>query len=245
MEKKTFEQFLKKYSLEGSVEGVKLVAKDKTLRTAAVTSDKTLLISVQLDNFIEFDNAEVGVYDTSKLKKMVSSFISDNISVSPNVVDGKIVSLKLSDEKQEYSYTAADPSVIQNNSPGLKTEPEYNCEIILDNDFMSRFIKAKAVLQDIDLMTLMMDDDKLKLVIGYDVKLNSNRAIFNVSTTEGKSVVSKPITFSAKYFKEVLNANSDCSNAVFKVSDQGLATILFEKDNFKSQYWFVAIESND
>jgi hypothetical protein len=51
-----------------------------------------------------------------------------------------------------------------------------------------------------------------------------------------------PISFSAKYLKEILNANRGSKAANLQISSQGLANIQFEKDNLTSKYYLVEIK---
>ena len=51
-----------------------------------------------------------------------------------------------------------------------------------------------------------------------------------------------PISFSAKYLKEILNANRNSKSATLKISSQGLAHIQFETDNITSKYYLVEIK---
>ena len=79
---------------------------------------------------------------------------------------------------------------------------------------------------------------KVEMVLGYS-NLNSNRITLEVTTVGEKNSVSKNISFNAKYFKEILSVNGDCSGAILKVSDAGLAMVQFQNDNFVSSYYMV------
>ena len=46
--------------------------------------------------------------------------------------------------------------------------------------------------------------------------------------------------FNANLFKEVLNANKECSKATLQISDKGLAHIEFNVDDFNVKYWLVS-----
>ena len=43
-------------------------------------------------------------------------------------------------------------------------------------------------------------------------------------------------------FSNILNANKECQSAVLKVSSDGLATISFNIDDYKSEYYLVATQ---
>jgi len=100
-------------------------------------------------------------------------------------------------------------------------------------------------LSDVDTLTFIKDKkDKIKLVIGYS-NVNSNRINIDIKPTEGKNSLGKTLHFSAKYLKEILTSNSDCENAVLKVSDAGLAHVEFNNDTFNSNYYLVEIKNID
>ena len=81
------------------------------------------------------------------------------------------------------------------------------------------------------------------MVIGYST-INSNRVSLT-ALNEGKGTIDDPISFSAKYFKEILNANSDSEKSVLNVSSKGIASIEFEVGDFRSNYYLVEIQTTD
>jgi hypothetical protein len=245
MKKSTLETFIKKYNLNGNVESVKLVVDDtdKKLRTAAITDDKNLLIDVVLSDVSGIDASQIGIYDTAQLKQMLS-VLGEDINIKINNKADKVMSLTISDDTTEIQYVTADLDIIA-VSPALKKLPDFNVEIDFTSDFISKFIKAKNALSDIDTFTLMMNKKKkLEMAIGHS-KINSNKITLNVVTKNDKDTVANPISFSAKYLKEILTSNSDCDGAVLKVSDSGLANISFTKDNFASNYYLIEIKNVD
>ena len=94
----------------------------------------------------DFDSSDVtfGVYDTTKLTKMLS-VLGNDVDFSINDIDGKAVSLKFKDGSTSVNYMLGDLSVIP-NVPDLKQLPEFDTEIKLDSNFISKFIKAQKVL---------------------------------------------------------------------------------------------------
>ena len=256
MDKKILETFIKKYNLNGNIEAVKwVVGKDKTLKTNAISEDKTLLVSVALQNFDGFSECDLGVYDTAKLKQLLG-VLNDDISVKLNEVFEtddkgnnirKITSVVISSDKTEMTFAAADLSVVP-SSPAMKNIPPFNCEVVMDGDFVSRFSKSTGALSEVETFTLLMTGqkkDKIKMVLGHTDNANSNKISLDVTTTPGLDKVDKPIRFNAKFLKAILDANSDCDSSILKVSDKGLASVLFDKNGFTSQYYIVAIQSVD
>jgi hypothetical protein len=82
------------------------------------------------------------------------------------------------------------------------------------------------------------------MVLGYKQNL-SDRIALEVATTTGKDTVKAPISFDAKLLKEILSANSEVKNPTLQVSEGGLASIAFDQDGFKSQYYMIKIDVED
>jgi hypothetical protein len=245
MKKQILNSFIDKYSLNGTIESVKWIVdnNDKQIKTSSISDDKNVLSFVVVKDTAGLEDAELGVNDTTKLKKLLN-VLGDDVNISFNKRDDKIVSLSLSTESTDVQYVTADLSVIP-NVPVLKKLPPFNLEIPLTKEFVGTFVKAKSALSDVDTLTFIKDKkDKIKLVIGYS-SVNSNRINIDVKSTDGKDSLGKTLHFSAKYLKEILTSNSDCENAVLKVSDAGIAHVEFNNDVFNSNYYLVEIKNVD
>lgn len=245
MKKQTINTFIDKYSLNGTIESVKWVvdSANKQIKTASISDDKNVLSFVVIKDSAGLNDAEIGINDTAKLKKLLS-VLNDEVNISFNTREDKIVSLSLTGESTDVQYVTADLSVIP-KVPELKKLPPFNLEIPLTKEFVTTFVKAKNALSDVDTLTFTKDKkDKLKLVIGFS-SVNSNRISIDFKPTEGKDTLSKTIHFSAKYLKEILTSNNDCENAVLKVSDAGIAHVEFNNDVFNSSYYLVEIKNVD
>jgi DNA polymerase III sliding clamp (beta) subunit (PCNA family) len=237
MEKQSLNRFVSKYNLAGLVESVKWESKDGSLTTSFISDDKSVLGNVTMKEF-ESSNAEFGVYDTTKLTKMLS-VLGEDVEFSLNDIDGKPVSLKFKDGSTNVNYMLADLSVIP-NVPDLKQLPPFNVEIKLDSNFISKFIKAKGALADENNFTVTCKDGAGQMILGYS-NINTNRINIDVDCTCEGDV--EPISFSATYLKEILVANKEATDATLKISSQGLSHISFEVDNYESNYYLVEIQS--
>jgi len=245
MKKQTINTFIDKYSLNGTIESVKWVidSANKQIKTASISDDKNVLSFVVIKDSAGLNDAEIGINDTAKLKKLLS-VLNDEVNISFNMREDKIVSISLTGESTDVQYVTADLSVIP-KVPELKKLPPFNLEIPLTKEFVTTFVKAKNALSDVDTLTFTKDKkDKLKLVIGFS-SVNSNRISIDFKPTEGKDTLSKTIHFSAKYLKEILTSNNDCENAVLKISDAGIAHVEFNNDVFNSSYYLVEIKNVD
>ena len=238
MEKQSLNRFVSKYNLAGLVESVKWESKDGSLSTNFISDDKSVLGTVSMSEF-EGNNAEFGVYDTTKLTKMLS-VLGNDVDFSISDIDGKSVSLKFKDKSTSVNYMLADLSVIP-NVPDLKQLPEFNVEINLVTARISTFIKAKGSLSDENNFTFTCSEGKGSIILGHS-NINTNRINIDVDCTCSTDKVD-PISFSATYLKEILVANKEATDATLKISSQGLAHISFSIDNYESNYYLVEIQS--
>jgi len=244
MKKQILETFIEKYNLRGEVEATILVidSKNTLLSTLTTTPEKCVLVGVKYNKFDAItSDCNIGIHNTSKLKSMLG-VLGEDVTIEPNKkADGTIISLTFNDTSTDVHFVTADLSVIP-KTPTINKLPPFNAEIELTQDFISKFLKAKAALSDIDTFTVTMNKkNALELFIG-NTSTNSNRIKLNVKPVIGKDTVGKSINFSAKYLKEILNANSECTDAILQISDAGLASVRFVSGDFESTYYLVELK---
>lgn len=247
MKKSTLISFINKYSLNGNIESVKWIvdANDNKIKTSSISDEKDVICIVEIKNSYGLESQELGINDTLKLQKLLG-VLGENVDVKYNKKNEKVTSLNFESNKVKVQYVTADVSVIP-NVPVLKTLPEFNLEIPLTKEFVSQFVKAKSALSEVDTLTFMKPtkkDGNIKLVIGHS-SVNTNKISMDIEVDEVKNTLEENINFSAKYLKEILTSNSDCENAVLKVSDGGLAHVEFKTDEFECNYYLVKIDSID
>ena len=240
MEKSKLNKFIQKYNLGGNVNSVKWTANTNKLTTSFVTPDKSLLGTVVVDG-VQFEDADIGVYQTDQLQKLLS-VLGEDISLSLTRVGDRTTSLKVKNGSVSIDYVLSDLSVIS-DPPALKRLPDFQTKVKLDSNFIDTFIKGKGALADVDMFTFVNDDDgNLSAVIGYS-STNTNRVNIPVETeTNG---LTEPVTFNANLFKEMLVANKECKSAVLEVSNEGLAKVNFKIDDYDSTYFIVAMSDVD
>jgi len=201
----------------------------------SISDDKTLLGEVEFNAFTS-NPFNVGIYTTSLLKNMIGVLDSD-IKLKVDKSGDKAVTLKLNSDDTETSYQLADLGVIP-PVPDLKTLPEFTIEIDMTSQMVDKFIKAKGALSDIDTFTIFTEGGDLKMAIGYS-SISTNRV--TITCQKNVLVEIKPISFSAKYLKEILTANKEATNAKLKVSTDGLSHVEFQIDDFVCKYYLVEI----
>jgi len=253
MEKKNIETFIKKYNLGGTIDSVIWSNVGDDLSVTAMTSDKKLFASVQLEKAAKgfIDGVEVGILTTERWKKMLA-VLSDNISLSLDVDENdpkRVRQIFAEDGKISMKYVASEPSAID-GVPSMKNIPPFDVEILLTPEFVESFNDSFSALGDDEtLFTIVMSKRKKKLdvVFGYKEKGSSDSIALEdkVTTTPGKDTIKNPISFTAKNLKEILSANSEVEDGILKVSEAGLASIYFKKDGWTSQYYMVKVEVED
>lgn len=234
MNKHSLNRFIDKYYLGGNCSSVVLKSDGDKLTTRFITGDKNLLGELTMTDW-KFDSAELGVYNTEQLVKLLS-VMSENISMDLTKAGDKVVSLKISDSASDVNYMLSDLSVI-NTPPKLKQIPEFEVKIKVDRSFMSKFVAGKGALADTDNFTVLTDDDGVKVVIGY-AEINTNRVTLPVETESYDKI--DYVSFNANLFRDVLVANKECESATLEVSSGGLARINFKIDEYDATYYLVA-----
>ena len=234
MNKHSLNRFIDKYYLGGNCSSVVINSKGDSLSTRFITGDKNLLGELNMTGW-SFDEADLGVYNTEQLVKLLS-VLSENITMNLTKAGDKAVSLKISDSKSDVNYMLSDLSVIS-SPPNLKSIPEFEVKIKVDKSFMTKFVAGKGALTDTDNFTVITDDDGVKVVIGYD-EINTNRVTLPVETESYDKI--ENVSFNANLFRDVLVANKECESATLEVSSQGLARINFKIDEYDATYYLVA-----
>jgi hypothetical protein len=237
MNKNNLLKFIQKYSLGGLIESVAWNAEGTKLSVRFISDDKTLLGEVEYNSYTSTPMS-VGIYTTSLLKNMIG-VLDNDLTLKVDKAGDKSVSLKLSSDETETSYQLADLGVIP-PVPDLKAMPDFGISIDMASNMIDKFIKAKGALSDVDTFTIFTEGGDLKMAIGYS-SISTNRVTFTAQKDYAETV--KPISFSAKYLKEILTANKEATNAKLKVSTDGLSNVEFQIDDFVCKYYLVEISN--
>ena len=239
MNKYKLTRFIDKYHLGGNVNAVVINSKSDKLSTRFITGDKALLGELSMDNWT-FEDAELGVYDTEQLSRLLG-VLDDDVTLNLTSSGDKAISVEISDSLSKVNFMLSDKSVI-NQPPALKQLPEFQVSIKVDSNFIQRFVSGKSALPDTDTFTVLSDDDGVKLVIGYS-SINTNRVTIPVETTESSNIDN--VSFNANLFKDVLVANKECESATLEVAEGGLSRINFKVDDYDVTYYLVAVQDVD
>ena len=189
-----------------------------------------------MDNFT-FNAPELGVYTTSTLNKLLS-VVGEDVELEVQELSGKAVNLFIKSDGTKAQFQLADLAVIP-TVPDLKSLPDFDVNIGFDGKFIDKFIKGKNALSDVDTFTVLTEDGELKIVLGYS-NVNSNRIAFSAEKDYEGTV--KPISFSAKYLKEIFSANKEATSVTLNISTSGLAHVEFKIDDFTAKYFLVEVQ---
>lgn len=237
MEKSKFEKFINKYNLGGSCESVLYVVDNNSLTTRAISDDKNVLCEITAPS-MGLPNGSYAVYETAKLRSLLG-VLGEQLTVTPKNATG----INFADTATEVTFVLADTSVIP-NVPDLKKLPPFDMMVQMDEQFINTFVRAKSALAEVDTFTVMSDgtSNKADVVLGYS-SLNTNRV--RISTDTEEAVEMKPISFSAKYLREILVANKDAKGGKLEISSKGLLRTSFTVDNITSTYYLVQIDTKE
>lgn len=236
MKKDKLSNIIKKYHLNNTIDSVKWVVNDdKSVSINFVTPDRTLVGSLKAEGF-DIEESELGIYTTAQFLKLLSVF-SDDIDFSMLKIDGVARTLKLADKETSVTYMLSDLSVIP-VAGKPKQLPEFEFEMDITDDFITKFNKAKSALPDISHVTFNCTADKQEMIIGYSSN-NTTRIIIPINGTLKGEIKYK--SFNSNYLKEILSANSDSRVAKLKVSNAGLSLLNYDDTDYSATYFLVEV----
>ena len=232
MNKQKLTGFVEKYSLGNTIESVPWSIKNNTLSTDFVSEDRTLLGNVTLNSF-ELDDSEVGIYNTTQLQKMIS-VLGSEVTVRLKKAEERAIAIDMTDGEVSLNFMLSDLDIIP-KAPKLKTLPDTTVVIDIDNDFITKFVRAKNALSESDNFTVI-SNNITQIIIG-ESDSNTNKININVKTESSQNL--SAISFNANYLKEILAANRDHTSAKMEVCAGGLAILTFSNADYTSKYYLV------
>jgi hypothetical protein len=228
---------ISKYYLNGLNNQVKWRIKDNTLTIYAGEAGR--VCKVVANNFL-LEDAELGVFDTNKLNKLLSITNGDLI-ISLEKIKAVYTKMHIQDSNFDLTYSLADTLILGKNT-WYEDPEDLDIDIILEPEDIDHLIKAKNALGDIDNMlittTTDFDSNNICEFIFGDNTGFSNKITYQVNNGKiEKNDLSIP--FNSDIFKDILNNNKDQSFCTLKLSNTGILKIEFESESIKSEY-FVA-----
>ena len=135
--KSTLQSIIAKYYLNGLNNQVKWRIKDKQLVVYA--GDKGRVCKVQLNNF-DFEDAELGIFDTNKLNKLIS-ITNGDLLITPEKIKALYAKIHISDSNYDLTYSLAD-TLILGKVPYYNDAEQYEVELKLDYEIVDKLISG-------------------------------------------------------------------------------------------------------
>jgi hypothetical protein len=236
MEKSKLQAFINRYFLAGNCEAVKLKQTDTGVNCELIDSDQTVVGKIEWKT-TPFMRGELGINHTGALNKMLGA-LGENITITVKDAAGKNYAMEITEGSTKVNFMLADTTVIP-AVPTINAEPDYQIQIPVNEEFISKFIKAKNALPDAKNFAVQVKNGVIKFIINYST-VNADNISFEVGNTNSNDI--DPVCFSADKLKEVLVANRGDSGE-FHVSPDGLARISFTGTDFDSTYWLVMLQN--
>ena len=234
--KSTLTSVISKYYLNGLNNQVKWRIKDKQLTIYA--GEPGRVCKIQHKNF-PLEDAELGVFDTHKLSKLIS-ITNGDLMVSLEKIKAVYTKMHFADANFDLTYSLADILILGKNT--YYEDPEsFEIELELTNEDIDHLIKAKNALAEVSNMlitsTTDMDGTNICEFIFGDNTGFSNKITYQVQGKITKSGIEIP--FDSDILKDILNSNKDMDSGTLKLSEQGMLKLNFYSDEVESEY-FVA-----
>jgi hypothetical protein len=236
MNKQKLTGFIEKYSLGNTIESVPWSVKNNTLTTNFVSEDRTLLGSVTLNSF-NVEDSEIGIYNTTQLQKMVT-VLGNDVTLNIKKSSSRAISIEMNDSEVSLNFMLADLDIIP-KAPKLKTLPDTTVTITIDNDFITKFVRAKNALSESNNFTVISDSITQIIVGEWDPNSSTGVNKININVKAEVNNKLSAIAFNANYLKEILAANRDHTTGKMEVCAGGLAILTFSNADYTSKYYLV------
>jgi len=233
--------FIEKYYLSGSVEASILEIENKTLTTRFMLPAGDLLGKIEQKN-IDIEDAEIGIYYTGILLKMLSILDNDiDIDLKKRTEDGveKIVTLKVEDKKgKTINYATSDLELIERNNRKLRTI-DYDIVIKLNQEILDDILKASTSIET-NTITFLMKKKKMFVVFGYS-KNNTNQIKFEIEADVTEDEM-EPLSFSSVNIRNIFTANKKFEEGKIEITTAKKAMkVSFEGAETNSEYYLGAM----
>ena len=230
---------ISKYYLNGLNNQVKWRIKDNKLTIYAGESGR--VCKIEHSNF-PLEDAELGVFDTHKLSKLIS-ITNGDLMVSLEKIKAVYTKMHIADLNFDLTYSLADILILGKNT--YYEDPDsFEMELDLEREDIDHLIKAKSALADVNNMLLTsttdMDGNNICEFIFGDNTGFSNKITYQIQGNITKSDIEIP--FDSDIFKDILNSNKDMDKGTLKLSEQGMLKLNFYSEEVNSEYFIARNE---
>ena len=242
MQKQTLTSVVDKYHLNGIVESVKWVVKDKNITVDFITPMKNLVGKVTSPNF-DLEDADLGIYNTSQFNKLVKIMDSTVVLGLVKSPYGTPIELTLADNQYDLNYYLSDLMLIE-SVPNINEPTDYDATSEIEPNFITMFTNAKKALGDVKQFTVQTEtkdgETSLLVTIG-DGNSYANKIKFKAICESMFGLSETP--FPADVMMELLKANEEADSGTIQISNEGLMKISFVEESIESTYYLVRLST--
>ena len=237
--KSTLTSVISKYYLNGLNNQVKWRIKDNQLTVYAGSNGRVCKV---IHNNFNLEDAELGVFDTHKLSKLIS-ITSGELSITLEKIKAVYTKMHVADLNFDLTYSLADILILGKNTYYEDPE-EFEIQIDLVREDIDHLIKAKSALADVNNMlittTTDMDGTNICEIIFGDNTGFSNKITYQLRGNISKGDIQIP--FDSDIFKDILSANKDMESGTLKISEVGMLKANFTTAETESEYFIARNE---
>ena len=217
--KKVISDIVSKYSLGNNIEKVKWIITDEKFIIHFINDSKNLVGYVDYRKNIGLKPGDYGIFNTSQLIKCL------NILDGDILVDATTSKLNLADTNYDIKFNLADPAVIPNVPDVSNNEDEWSAKFDISDEFITRFVKSKDALSELDTFTIETRDgfDDLELIFTVGTNI-TNTIEFKVDNAVMNHTF-EALPFDSNLMKEILKANRDYHSGEIRINKKGLLDI--------------------
>ena len=237
--KKVISDVISQYSLGGEIEKVKWQITDDELYISFKNGSKTIAGEIKHPGNLGLKKGTYGIYDTSKLTKCLN-ILDGELLIEAKIVNDIPSILNIADTNYEIRFNLASAGAIEDTDVNkIKTPEEESASFDITDEFITRFVKSKNALSDIEKFTIETREgfsgDELVFTIGTE--LRGSTIEFTMDATVSKPF--KPLPFSAESFKEILKANKSYESGKLTIYNEGFIVINFDFENETTTKYFI------
>ena len=237
--KKVISDIVSKYSLGNNIEKVKWVVTDDKFTINFINDSKNLVGYIEYRKDIGLKPGDYGICNTSQLIKCL------NILDGDILVDATTSTLNMADTNYDIKFNLADPAVIP-DIPDINDSDEWSVSFSVSDEFITRFVKSKDALSDLDTFTVETRDgfngEELVFTVGTNITNTIEFTVENATINESFEAV----PFDSNLLKEILKANRTYHSGEIRINKKGLLDAhLHHGDDLYTGYYLVRKQENN
>ena len=235
-DKRIIDSFIDKYHLGGNIERIKWVSDNESLSANFINDSQNLVGKVVTKNF-QFPIGEFGIYSTSTLSKLLG-ILENEVMFEVQKEGGTPSKFTIADTSMDIKFNLADPQVIPNVPAINKTE--WNIKIELDEEFTTKFIKAKDAVGE-EVFYISTQDGFTSKEVAFTIGNKSTNSVsFSMEIEEGGSDIELDnIPFNSDLVKEIFKHNKRFELGFIQINPKGLMTFAFKFGDLETNYYLV------